>query len=419
MQANQLILDQRIDRSIVPLVRDRDAHGAILDDVLFSVTSDLPLIEQEYRCFEQRADCTPFQTIDWLATWHQCVGAPAGVKAAIVTARDLSGELLLILPLAVERSRLTHRLVFLGHELCDYNAPLLAPEFSDLVSTEMFAVWWLSIRNLLQKTSGYHHDWIFFDKMPERVGRQENPLLAFSTMPNPSGAYRTRLGEDWDAFHAQKRPSERRRRDRSRRKKLAEMGELRFVAAENKNDQHASLTNLFAQKSKWFARMGVPDLFKQPGHSEFFRAVATQANGFIHVSRLDVGATCVAATFGLLFRGCFYQILVSYDDAFASLAPGTAQLHEVLRYAIGQGLDRFDFTIGDEPFKLEWCDEKLKLYDYVAAVEWLGRIATAQTILQLRAKRYIKNSGLSRQFLLRMRSLANSLKSRLCGRTSD
>jgi len=417
MQVNQLISDQCIDLSIVPLLRDQYAHGAVLDDVQCTVTSDLAAIENEYRCFEQRADCTPFQTFDWLATWHRCVGEPAGVRAAIVTVRDRSGELLLILPLAIERSRFTRRLVFLAHSLCDYNAPLLAPEFSSFVSAEKFSAWWQSIRNQLQQTSGYQHDWIFLDKMPERVGGQANPLLAFTTLLNPSGAYRTRLGQDWDAFHAQKRPADRRRRDRSRRKKLGDIGEVRFVASTSVDETQASLTSLMMQKSKWFARVGVPDLFGQPGHSEFFRAMAARANGFVHVSRLDVGTTCAAATFGLLFRGCFYQIIVSYDDAFASLGPGTAQLHEVLQYAIGQGLDRFDFTIGDEPFKLEWCDEKLKLYDHVAAAGSLGWIAAAQTMLQSRAKRYIKNSGLSRQFLLRMRSLANSTKSLIRKRT--
>ena len=195
-------------------------------------------------------------------------------------------------------------------------------------------------------------------------------------------------------------------------------GELRFVTSKHINDSQASLTALFTQKSRWFARMGLPDLFGKPGHTEFFRAIAGQENGLVHVSRLDVGSNCVAATFGLLFRGCFYQILVSYDHALASLAPGTAQLHEVMRYAIGQGWDRFDFTIGDEPFKLEWCDEKLALYDHVAAGGWLGRIATAQTILKSRLKRYIKNSGLSRKLLLQIRGIPNSIISVIRGRAA-
>ena len=58
-------------------------------------------------------------------------------------------------------------------------------------------------------------------------------------------------------------------------------------------------------------------------------------------------------------------MLASYDDSGIShYGPGALHLRELMAYAIGMGLKRFDFTIGDEPYKLEWSDTTLKLYDF-------------------------------------------------------
>jgi CelD/BcsL family acetyltransferase involved in cellulose biosynthesis/glycosyltransferase involved in cell wall biosynthesis len=371
-----------------------------------SVTSDLASIEHEWRCFERHADCTPFQTFDWLNAWQRCVGAPAGVKAAVVVGRQKNGEPLFILPLAIEQMRLVRRLVFLGHALCDYNAPLLAAEFADLVAPAEFVAWWRSAQSFLDRTPGYRHDLVLLDKMPERVGQQANPLLALGTVNNPSSAHLTRLGEDWESFYAGKRSSTRQRRDRKRRKRLAEDGALSLITANDPTDLRSTLNVLFTQKSRILARAGVPNILAGFGYSEFFVTVAAAAPELVHVSRLETGSKRVAAAnLGLLFRGCYYQVLASYDDSLASIRPGTLHLQELMRYAIAQGCKYFDFTIGDEPYKLNWADRHLKLYDYVAATRWFGRAAATQTKFALRVKRFIKRSPLLLSLIARLRSL--------------
>ena len=121
--------------------------------------------------------------------------------------------------------------------------------------------------------------------------------------------------------------------------------------------------------------MGVDDLFAATGHREFFLAIATDPamRALVHVSRLDVGATAAAANVGLTFRDCYYLILSSYHDGELSrFGPGRAHLHELLRHAIDRGFARFDFTVGDEPYKRDWSDTELRLYDHLAAVTLQG-----------------------------------------------
>ena len=113
--------------------------------------------------------------------------------------------------------------------------------------------------------------------------------------------------------------------------------------------------------------MGVPNMFARPGHTDFYRALAA-TRSLAHLSRLDVGATWAAVNLGLTFRDCYYHVLASYDDGEVSrFGPGAAHLRELLRYATERGMKRFDFTIGDEPYKRDWCETEQQLFDYSAA----------------------------------------------------
>jgi CelD/BcsL family acetyltransferase involved in cellulose biosynthesis len=90
--------------------------------------------------------------------------------------------------------------------------------------------------------------------------------------------------------------------------------------------------------------------------------------------------------------------------------PGAAHLHELMRYAIERGCDAFDFTIGDEPYKRDWCDTELKLYDHIAAVTPRGWLVAAPVMLARRAKRAIKQSPLLWRLVTRLRAISGSAK---------
>src|SRR5437667_5237325 len=116
--------DRPIDRgSPASEIRAAAPPPAQIDLVIHD---DLASVEQTWRQFEQCADCTVFQTFDWLAAWQRHIGLQENVAPAIVVGRQPSGEILFLLPLAVVPGAV-RRLTFLGCGLCDYNAPLLAP----------------------------------------------------------------------------------------------------------------------------------------------------------------------------------------------------------------------------------------------------------------------------------------------------
>jgi CelD/BcsL family acetyltransferase involved in cellulose biosynthesis len=406
-QAAQTIVHAREPAGIVPNTEMTRADPAHLS---LSVHDSLAAIEQEWRRFEQTADCTPFQTFDWLSAWQRHVGAATGVTPAIVIARR-GDELLLLMPLGIERRSFARCLVFLGDVLCDYHAPLLAPDFATLVPEGLPALWH-NIARLLQATRASRHDAIIFDKMPATIGGQKNPMLALNVTLNPSGAYETALPADWEAYYASKRSSATRRRDRTKLKRLGELGPVKFVNPDTSAELALTFDLLVQQKSKAFARMGVPNLFAPTGHAAFYRELATSPRyrSLVHLSRLHVGTTWAALNLGITFRDCYFHILASYDDGEVSrFGPGAAHLRELLRYAIARGLTRFDFTIGDEPYKRDWCDAEQPLYDYVGAATIRGLPAAIMAFGWGRAKRAIKKSAMWNA-VQRLRATAGSLR---------
>ena len=125
---------------------------------------------------------------------------------------------------------------------------------------------------------------------------------------------------------------------------------------------------------------------------------------------MDIGTTCAAANFAIVFGGCYYHVLSSYcDGGLTRYGPGTLHLRELLAYAIKLGLRQFDFTIGDEQYKLEWCDLRLNLCDYGVATTWRGWPVSAASDIRRRLKRSIKQTPLAWRLVSKLRSVFGGL----------
>ncbi|MPZ39739.1 MAG: GNAT family N-acetyltransferase [Rhizobiales bacterium] len=358
-----------------------------------TIHRQLDTAETEWRTFEQSADCTAFQSFGWISAWCRHIGPLTRTQPAIVVGRQ-NGMTLFILPLGVTPGAV-RRLTWLASDLCDYNGPLLAKECALLLTSEHFGELWRDICHRLQSDPHTRFDLVEFTKMPERVGAQANPLLALPVGLNPSNAYVSDLFGTWTEFYEAKRSSGTRRRDRTKLKRLGEIGAVRFVTPQERGEIERSVDMLIEQKSRSFARMGVANMFERPGWSEFFLAVATDPSTrhLVHVSRLDVGAAWAAINLGLVFRDTYCHVLASYDDGeTARFGAGAAHLRELLCYSIEHGLKHFDFTIGDERYKSEWSDRVLTLYDHVGAASARGVMAAGVLHGHRRLKRFIKQN---------------------------
>jgi CelD/BcsL family acetyltransferase involved in cellulose biosynthesis len=296
-------------------------------------------------------------------------------------------------------------LVWLGMELCDYSGPLLAPDFAARVSCDALALIWQRVLQMLSERIGF--DLVCLEKMPESIGAHPNPMVCLPATRHPSGAYLTALSGRWDEFYASKRSAPTRRRERTKRKNLAALGELRFVEPASEQDRLATIERLMQQKAGALARIGVPNFFERPGYAEFYRAISGKR--IAHVSRLDIGAVAGAGNLGLVMRGRYYHLLASYtnDAAIMRHGPGAAHLMEIMRHAIERGCTVFDFTISISPIGAKsgkLCTTICRRARSSAAV--LSRS------LAMRAKRAIKENPALWGAFFKLRSVARAAKSR-------
>ncbi|MGH6818598.1 MAG: GNAT family N-acetyltransferase, partial [Methylovirgula sp.] len=92
--------------------------------------------------------------------------------------------------------------------------------------------------------------------------------------------------------------------------------------------------------------------------------------------------------------------------------PGAAHLQDLLRHAIERGFKTFDFTIGDEPYKRDWCDSPQKLYDHLSVATWRGILVFVPVVAKLWFKRQIKQTPVLWKTFSNVRKFYGSLMQR-------
>ncbi|MEQ9589170.1 MAG: GNAT family N-acetyltransferase [Parvibaculaceae bacterium] len=382
------------DEIVPPGVGERQGTRHVpLDErasVLLSVHTEFSTVEAIWRQFEKTADCFAFQGFDFLETWYEHIGVRDNLEIQIVVAWDINAKPLMILPLGIETSGFVRSLTWLGKGVADYNAPLLAPGFTDRVAPGEFSRVWDDIVAALPS-----HDLIELMYQPAEIEGQANPFMELATELNASGAHMTKLGVDFDAYYKEKRNAKARSHLRNRRKKLEALGEIAFVQPDTKEELYLSIEKLVELKTASLNAMGAKNFLMQPGYESFYTSLATKLTniGGVHVSHLEVGGEYVAGIWGLVHKQRFYYLLASYDGpAYGSYKPGVQALVETMRWATEQGIKMFDFTVGDESYKSKWCEIHIDLHNHLAAQTFRGSIALLKTRWFLSAKRKIKQT---------------------------
>ncbi|NIJ39864.1 CelD/BcsL family acetyltransferase involved in cellulose biosynthesis [Parvibaculum indicum] len=382
--------------------------AAVKPRVLLSVHEDLAEVREVWQQLEEEGDCSVFQTYAWLSNWTRHIGALRGVRPQIVVGWDASGEALFLFPMAIEGNLLARKLVWLGGELAEYPGPILAKNFARQVRPGQFPALWEDVRALLPK-----HHLVALNRMTRRTGEQANPFMELGGLSEHNCAsHSTTLMADWDSYYDAKRSKSSKKRDRQKRRRMGELGEIAFAMHDEDGAKVETIEALMAQKARSFARMGVANIFDRPGYRDFYKALATDADSDIAcVSSLTVGDDIVAANLCVSFGGRFYDLLASYDEASeaARFGPGVVQQMELMKHAIDTDHTVFDFTMGDEAYKATWCENTQYLYNHFDAQGVRGTIAAFPARGLIWLKRFVKKTPLFCNAYLKLRSCRSML----------
>ncbi len=335
------------------------------------------------------ARCFAFQCADILEVWCDTIGAANHIEPVFVTVFGASGKPALLLALGIEVRNGVRVLRFLDGGVSDHNAPVVFSEASSW-GPETVATVWAQLSRALPP-----FDLAMLEKMPDVVGDLNNPLSALPTGPHAESCHAVRLEGSWEIFAREhiKNPSDSRRR----RRKLEKLGTVRFVIAGDEQQRADFFAAMMRMKRDKFVETKGYDVFTEPGFGEFYREATRRlgAAGPVHLSALLLDDRILAAHWGYVADDRFYHLMPAHDSGeWRAYAPGRLLNEWLLQWALENGLKLFDFGIGDEPYKFDYCDVHVPLRDAVLPVNVRGRLAAAMIDVKRNVKRSLRESPL-------------------------
>jgi CelD/BcsL family acetyltransferase involved in cellulose biosynthesis len=310
-----------------------------------------------------------FQTFEWLSNWFEHVGRIRAVEPCLVSVRSRSGAPLVFFPFQVEKTKTMTVLEWLGDDLIDYGAPIVCAS----LGRDEAAVIWNEVAARLPRV-----DLIRLVKIPQRVAEFLNPVVALDCHRYRTRAHHVAISGSWDEFYQRHAGAKTRSTDRRKRRRLEKLGAISYAMTDGGDlETYAAITGaMIEQKSRRYREISARDILAGQPYRKFFAEPNREllTSGILHVSCLRVDEEIVTTHWGMVHDGRLYYYMPSFSGGPSSkYSPGRQLLFYLFQWCLENGIDIFDFTIGDESYKDDWCDEQMLLYEFVSGRTWVGK----------------------------------------------
>jgi CelD/BcsL family acetyltransferase involved in cellulose biosynthesis len=295
------------------------------------------------------ARCYAFQCADLLKLYCDTIVPARNGEPLFVAIMDQCDVPVFLMGLTVESHYNVRVLRFIDGGLSDLNTPVLWPLAEDVLPKTIRA-----ILSALQKMVRF--DVAIFDKMPLRVGDLTNPLLGLARSKEAHSCHSMTLAKP-SKIDSKKRSSQRRR--------LSRHGEVTFQLAETSEQFDVVIEVLIEQKTKRYLETRGTDGLSRPGYKHFLRSVGSllYPNGPVCLFALKIDEVIVATNLGYVVGSRFYGFMNSSDtQKWREYSPGHLLTIDIANWCCAKGLTSFDFGLGDEAYKLNYCDVSTELY---------------------------------------------------------
>lgn len=355
------------------------------------ISRDPRSVEAEWRRLEGFTKNSLHQGFDWCLAWTE-----AHESALTIVQGIAGGRVVLILPLEIVQENGIRIARFPGDRFNNINTGLFddglaAPNTEDL--RNFASALRIALRN--------QADLIVLDNIPLMWRDRQHPLSGLATIENQNHSFQLPLFANFEATIAQLSAKSRRKKFRSSTRKLEAIGGYEHVIATEQSEKHALLDLFFHQKGARLAMFGLPDVFSAPVIRDFFhRLLDVPVDGFdtplaLHAIRLrgeHEGHICAIA--GLSRKGdhviCQFG---SIDESICPEAsPGELLFWLMIELSCREGASIFDFGVGDQPYKRNWCTQETVQHDILLPLTWKGTFMRPLRVVVTRAKAMIKRN---------------------------
>jgi CelD/BcsL family acetyltransferase involved in cellulose biosynthesis len=391
-----------VDASAMDLPIEPDTHAVALDCRIreFDAASFA-----DYARFAVANPCGPHQSPAFLSAWQE--GAGAEIVFAELRSR---GQVAMIVPLEIATSAICRTACFPGGSHANGNFAPMGPG-ARLDGAAILA----AIRGALQRERS-DVDMLALERMAPTLESRDNPLVAMAGGASPDVALAVRLDGGFDALLERSSGKRKRKKYRSQLRKFEAAGGWRVIRASTPAEVDRLLDAFLVMKAQRFARMGIANVFAEPGCEAFLRTLyrdaLRQPEPQFRLTGLEIGGTLRSVTgSSLLPTRVICDVSAITDDELSAASPGEFLFFEMIREACERGLAVFDFSVGDEHYKRLWCDTETWQKDLFLPLTARGSAVATVSRSIAAMKRAVKSSPL-------LWSLAKRLRRSAAGRES-
>ena len=300
-----------------------------------------------------------FLTWEWISTWWRHFGE--GRKPLILLLKK-EGNIIGIAPLMYTRQRIKFLnlgiIEFIGTGLSDYGDFILTKEKEECMNLifdflEREPIKWdmMDLRHIPEDsiTAGLLHK--LAEERSYKIIRKETSCMYIP------------LSQTWEEYFG--KLSSNRRYDLRRSLRRCNKNHSMYVKhIENIKDFEDSIDDFFNLYTKWLMeRYKISSIFNIPLYKvkQFLIDLAqilfkTQADGenLIDLSFLMIDQKPASSCYSFIYNKVFFAYMMPWDSLYSKYNIGNLHLMFLLEYSMKQGLKKFDFLRGNEPYKNRW-----------------------------------------------------------------
>lgn len=293
---------------------------------------------------------TIFLASGWLRAWHETLG------------RDLD----LVIPQLREGGRLVAAaafcsrdgvLEFAGRGPSDYADVVVAGGLEPARERDLVAALLVAAR---QSVPGFR-----FARLARlQLGESPTPAVAFDPARRFFATEEKRVlapTMDMSAVEDRLQKKSLRRHEKS----LEKMGALTCETFRDAGRILPQLDEFFDQHVRRWEKTPFPSLFLEADQRAFYRRFTErlEASGALRFTAIRLDGKLVAGHYGFHHAGRFTWYKPTFEPGLSKVSAGEVLLKRLLELARDEGAAEFDFTIGDESFKLRFATRSREVAD--------------------------------------------------------
>lgn len=343
--------------------------GELLSVEVISSESRFDAIADEWNGLVDAADVHIFQTYEWQRIWWKIFGGNNRLHILLFRDRE---QLVGIMPMFFDYYRIFGFPVYRCLRMI--GSRIIKPEegsvpvelaFSDYLSAIVLPDYKQEVNRSLRyylHTISETYDEIILEELPEDSLLSDSLLPKFEDDPDwqcstkkASVCPQINFPESWDDLLSNLSSNARYQIRRDIRR-ITDDKIFELQTARTREEVEQAFDNLVAFHQRRWHNLGQPGIFADKRILKFFREITMKFHEKDRLSFRTLAAEgeCVAVDLLFKFKETLYMIQRGFDDTseYNEYGPGNVLLYSVIKEAIQDGFEKYDFLRGEEKYKL-------------------------------------------------------------------